>query len=103
MQTLRTINVTFQNAIAQAEKLEQSADQLRNAAKQMGDMENSLRRGWEGESASLYFRKCKELQTKMNATARDLDQIASVIRRSAKAYRETERKALEIIATDSSK
>lgn len=99
MKTARSISIAFGNAIAQAEKLENSAEQMRNSRRQLADIRNSLRNGWEGESAALYMQKCEALENKLERTAADLMQIASVIRRSAKTYRDAELRALEAIAT----
>ena len=57
MKTARSISIAFGNAIAQAEKLEASAEQMRTSKKQLDSIRDSLKAEWEGESASLYFQK----------------------------------------------
>ena len=99
MKTARSISIAFGNAIAQAEKLEASAEQMRTSKKQLDSIRDSLKAEWEGESASLYFQKCDLLGTKLEKTAGELAQIASVIRKSAKTYRDAEMKALEAVKT----
>lgn len=61
MKTARAISIAFGNAISQAEKLENSAEQMRASKRQLDEIKNSLKAGWEGESASLYFQKCEQL------------------------------------------
>lgn len=99
MKTARSISIAFGNAIAQAEKLEASAEQMRTSKKQLDSIRDSLKTEWEGESASLYFQKCDLLGAKLEKTAGELAQIASVIRKSAKTYRDAEMKALEAVKT----
>ena len=99
MKTARSISIAFGNAIAQAEKLEASAEQMRTSKRQLDSIRDSLKTEWEGESASLYFQKCDLLGAKLEKTAGELAQIASVIRRSARAYRDAEMKALEAVKT----
>ena len=99
MKTARSISIAFGNAIAQVEKLEASAEQMRTSKKQLDSIRYSLKAEWEGESASLYFQKCDLLGAKLEKTAGELAQIASVIRKSAKTYRDAEMKALEAVKT----
>lgn len=99
MATYKSISIAFGNALAQAQKLENSAEQMRNASRQLDTVKESLRSEWEGESASLYLQKCDALKQKLEKTAGDLVQIAAVIRKSAKSYRDAEIKALQAIAT----
>ncbi|MGO5083467.1 WXG100 family type VII secretion target [Oliverpabstia intestinalis] len=99
MKTARSISIAFGNAIAQAEKLEASAEQMRASKRQLDSIRDSLKTEWEGESASLYFQKCDLLGAKLDKTAGELAQIAAVIRKSARAYRDAEMKALEAVQT----
>lgn len=99
MKTARSISIAFGNAIAQAQKLENSADQMRASKRQLDGIKDSLRAEWEGESASLYLQKCDLLGAKLERTASELNQIASVIRKSAKSYRDAEMRALEAVKT----
>lgn len=99
MKTARSISIAFGNAIAQAEKLEASAEQMRASKRQLDSIRDSLKTEWEGESASLYFQKCDLLGAKLDKTAGELAQIAAVIRKSARTYRDAEMKALEAVQT----
>lgn len=76
MATYKSISIAFGNALAQAQKLENSAEQMRNASRQLDTVKESLRSEWEGESASLYLQKCDALKQKLEKTAGDLVQIA---------------------------
>lgn len=99
MRTARSISIAFDNAIAQAKRLENSAEQMRASQRQLDEIKASLKAGWEGESANLYFQKCEQLGNKLRRTAEDLEQIARVIRKSAKTYRDAEMRALDAIKT----
>lgn len=98
VKSLKSISIAFENAIAQARRLEESAAKMRNARLQLRDIQNSLRSEWQGESAQLYMQKCDILSDKLQRTADDLLKIADVIRKSAKSYKDAEVKALEAIA-----
>ena len=89
MATYKSISIAFGNALAQAQKLENSAEQMRNASRQLDTVKESLRkRNGRVRSASLYLQKCDALKQKLEKTAGDLVQIAAVIRKSAKSYRD---------------
>ena len=47
MASYKSISITFGNALAQAQKLESSAEQMRNASQKLESIEESLRSEWE--------------------------------------------------------
>lgn len=100
MATYKSISIAFGNALAQAQKLENSAEQMRNASRQLDTVKmNPCEANGRVRVASLYLQKCDALKQKLEKTAGDLVQIAAVIRKSAKSYRDAEIKALQAIAT----
>ena len=46
MATYKSISIAFGNALAQAQKLENSAEQMRNASRQLDTVKESLRSEW---------------------------------------------------------
>ena len=101
MSTLRTIQITFNNAKQQAQQLENCASDLRTASKRMETIMSDLRREWSGDAATQYLAKCSAMQERFLASAENLDKIAGAIRRAAQAYFDAEKHALEVIATQS--
>lgn len=97
MKTEATIRVEFEQTIRQAQRLEQCADELESVRRQLNALVNELRGSWEGESAGLYCQKCNELSEKLGTSRKNLDKTADVIVRSAKAYRDAELAAIQLV------
>lgn len=97
MKSKTTIQFEFQQVMSQASALEDSALELQNVRAQINTLVDSLRAGWVGESAELYFQKCNELAYKLNTSQKNLDKVADVIRKSAKAYRDAELAAIQVV------
>lgn len=100
MATLRQIFITFIDARAQADKLDECAQQLRTERGKLESSLQNLRSGWDGDAANQYYQKCMLLMQKLLRSAEELEQTANVIRQSAKAYYDAERRNLEIIASN---
>ena len=100
MATLRQIYITFLDARAQADKLDDCASQLRRERARLESNIQSLRAGWDGDTARQYQAKCQLMMEKLARTADNLEQIAGVIRRSAQAYYDAEKRNLQIIAAN---
>ena len=97
MKSKAAIQLEYRSVCAQASKLEASADELAQIRNQLDILVDNLRDGWAGESANLYFQKCEALSRKISTSQKDLDKIASVIRRTAKIYRDTEMAAIAAV------
>lgn len=97
MKTKGSIQIEYRQVINQAEKLEGCANEIHDLQRQIETLMNDLRSGWSGDSAELYLQKCNELSRKLGQSEKNLDQTAGVIRRSAKAYRDAELAALELV------
>lgn len=97
MATRASIEMDFKRAKAQAAKLEQIASDMDGLANEQlnGSMQN-LSSGWKGENANAYIAKGEKLQSKMNASASDLRNVASDIRRAAERIYRAELAALEL-------
>ena len=98
MSTERTIRITFDNARAQAQQLENCANELRGAGRQLETVMSDLRQAWSGDAATQYLVKCSAMRDRFLNSAKNLDSIAAAIRKAAQAYYDAEMRALEIIA-----
>lgn len=79
------IEMDYEQAIAQARKLEEAAVSLSTLSKSKFDNTlQNIRAGWRGDSADYYLYCGNKLQTDMNKTSLDLQTLASDIRRIAK-------------------
>lgn len=97
MATRESIEFDFQQAIAQAEKIEELSVALNTLAnnKFQGTLQN-IQVNWKGERATQYLSKGSRLQGKMDGTAGDLNSIAEDIRTIAKRIYDAEMAALSI-------
>lgn len=97
MATRESIEFDFQQAMAQADKIDDLAAALNTLSnnKFQGTLQN-INTNWKGERASEYLTKGSRLQLKMNGTADDLSGIASDIRTIARRIYEAEMAALAI-------
>ena len=87
MDALRTINITFNNAKRQADRLNECASQLQKIQRQIDSLSGNLQRDWSGDAANAFLAKCN---------ASDINQISSTIRSAANVFYAAEMKALEI-------
>ncbi len=91
------IKMDFKEAKRQADELDDIADNLRNVADR--DLEQAmaaLNSGWKGDSATLYLNKVNSVKEKTYREVRDLQSIASDIRRTARIIYEAEMEAWRI-------
>lgn len=97
MASRESIEFDFKKAKEQAKKLDEVAERLNRLSNQKfsGTMQQ-LSSVWKGENATLYLNKGDRLQEKMNATVRELQNIASDIRVVARRMYEAEMNALRI-------
>ena len=96
MKSKSAIHMKFKQVINHARELEEWSDELQQPQRQIDTLVSDLRSGWAGESAELYFEKCGLLANKLGTSQRNLDQTASVIRRSARIYRDAELEAIRL-------
>lgn len=92
-----TIYMNYRQAVNQAERLQEQAEQLsRIANTRMADMMVRLNGNWKGENAEIYLAKCAALQEKIGRTARGLFAAAAAIRTAAERTYQAEMRALEL-------
>ncbi|MCQ2509343.1 MAG: WXG100 family type VII secretion target [Lachnospiraceae bacterium] len=97
MKTKSSIEIDFNQAICEANNLRAAAEQLDSINRRLDQIVNELSTSWRGESADLYACKCRELREKIRRSTQNLDQIASVIRRTAQIHHDAELRALEAV------
>lgn len=101
MATMKTIRVTFERAERQSRNLKSCAQDLRTSYARLGETVETLGTAWQGEAASLYLEKCEQLRANLQKTIQNLEKTADTVHRSAQAYYDAEKRALELIATKS--
>lgn len=97
MKAKESIQIAYSQVRSQAQKLDNCANDLQNLQRKLDALMNDLRGGWTGESAELYLQKCSELSQKLDASRKNLDRTADAIRTTAKAYRDAELLALQLV------
>lgn len=91
------IYMNYRQAIQQADRLQDQAEQLRRiATDRMSDMMQRVNANWRGESADAYMAKCIAMQEKVNRTAQNLTGTANALRTAAQRTYNAEMRALEI-------
>lgn len=97
MKSESTIKMEYNDVIVQANKLDKCVSELQEVTRQLDQVINDLRAGWEGESANLFCSKCDELYVKIKRSSNDVDKTSDVIRRTARIYRDMELAAIKIL------
>lgn len=91
------IKIHFQQAVRQAEELEETAGELRKLAREeLGQALQNLSGVWKGEAADSYLNRGTRLETKMEKSAKDLEVTAAVIRSTAKRIYDAEMQAYRL-------
>lgn len=91
------INMDFQKALAEADKVDSSASSISSMVK--GKYESSIQTlstNWKGAGAEKYLKKCTALQTNLNGVASNMKRVASTIRTQARIIYDAEMEALRI-------
>jgi WXG100 family type VII secretion target len=93
--TLFSIQMDFTKAKAQANQLEQIAQDIEKLAN--SDLEecmSGVATNWKGESATAYVKKGRQLEVEMRKSAKELRKIAQTIRKVAKNTYDAEKTAI---------
>lgn len=97
MSSLSEIYFNYNEAIAQANRLDGIASKMQNAAnRDMQGILNDVSRAWKSDSAPLYVRKGEKVRGDMQTSSKNLKRIASTIRTIAKRVRDAELEAWRI-------
>lgn len=92
------IAFNYDSAMTQSRELDKICDDLMNLIRlelQPGAQEVGA--AWKGESARIFLEKNDELMTHMRKTVRIASSVAEAVRISAKAIRDAEEKAKQIV------
>ena len=95
--TMYTIQMDFQKAKNQADKLERIAKDLNNVAN--NDMSGCMRdvsANWKGENAKVYVNKGYVVAENLRSAAAGLNQAAATVRTIAQNTYNAEKRALEL-------
>lgn len=91
------INMNYQRALRQAEKLDALAEQIKRVGTtQLNQIKAAEAAGWKGENEAAMRYKIDQLQEKVKATSKSLKDIASTIRTVATNTFNAEMRAWEI-------
>ena len=86
-----SIQLNYQQAIAQARKLESLAEELRTIANtNLNNTISDLSANWNGDSAAAFIAKAVKARDDILANVSELNKAASVIRESAENIKKAE-------------
>ena len=95
--TRKSIEITFNNALAQARTLDECAERLEQMASgNLVNITSELNAVWTGNEAQSFLSKTTLIGTNVLKTAKRLRKLAESLRQVARIFRESELKALEI-------
>ncbi len=89
------IQIDFNNAEAQAKKLDQAAAECQDAIRAIQKEYAKLEHSWQGDSGDAMKEKLSETLTKLIKTKAQLEQIAANIRSVAKSLLEHDQESAE--------
>lgn len=91
------IQMDYNNAIRQADSLNEIAKELDNTAdRDFQDCISEISRSWTGENSEAYQRKCGQLQEKIGKSADQLRKTAETIKKIAQNTYNAEMTALKL-------
>lgn len=95
--SLTTIEINFQSAQEQANRIEEAANSMKQLAnQQMTETFQRISACWKGEAASAYLSKAEKVKQEVTSTADALYTIAKKIREQARRIYEAEKQAIAI-------
>ena len=86
------IQIDYENAIAQAKKLELAAEECGQASKTLKSQSGNSERFWQGASGNAMRRKIDESVKELNTLQSELRATASAIRTIAEELRRKDKK-----------
>ena len=99
----REIEINFNNALMQANALENLAGEIRGLSGNYADTMNAISANWNSENSVIYLNKGALLNTSIGNTASDLEIITRNIRSTARRIYEAEKEAERLAAERLSK
>lgn len=96
---MELLEIDFQKARKQADKLDRLAKDLEKLTKQeYSTTMEQIRSNWTGDSANRYLSKGALLESEMEGTVKKLKNVANSIRSTVNRLEEAQRKAQEVIS-----
>lgn len=86
------IEITYNAAIKEAEKLEACADNMEKSKTKLAHASETLASAWSSEGAVKYRSACTKLQEELSYNAAYIRKVAKALRKTAKVYKEAEMK-----------
>ncbi len=97
MKSKAQIRMNFVKARADADKIDRIAAMMRKLSREkMENSMNNLAAAWTGTNSRLFLKKEGQLQTDIDQTVRNLNDIADDIRKIAQRVYDAEMRAYEI-------
>ena len=91
------IRMDYNRAVAQANSLEQIAEEMRNSAENdLRDCMSEIAGNWTGENARAYLQKVEKLSDSVRKTSERLKDTAEAIRKIARNTYNADMRALEL-------
>lgn len=103
MITKAMLYMDYTQAKQRAQELETLADEIKMLASR--DITNSLENlssSWTGDNAALFMSKGEQVRQQISSLAKDLQEVATSIRQTAKTIYDTELRAIEIALNNTS-
>lgn len=91
-----SIIMDYRNAMRQAEKIADAANELATRQQEIEQYINTIRTGWTGDNALMYTKKLEVSKMNIEKLQKKLNNIAEVVKRIARRTYETEMATLEI-------
>lgn len=95
--TRRMVEITFDEALRQASRIEACADDMDRVARtNIPGICSEIGEAWQGDSAGAYLTKVETSADNIAATANRLTEIAQTLRTVARIFRDSELAAIEL-------
>ena len=94
------IAFNYNEAVKQANKLEQISEELQNLIEgTLKNWQSELECTWKGDSAQIYLQRTEKLYKDINQTAKITSAVATAVRISAKNIKVAEDAASQMVKT----
>ena len=94
--TAYAIQMDYDRAMRQADKLDECARKIKNQRKQLQTCRHRVAGAWQGENGTLYVKKLATLEGSLAESEKKLRQIATTVRDVARRTYQAEQRALAI-------
>lgn len=85
---MSVVEIDYRDTLKKADQLEELARELRTiASRDLQDLQSGVSRAWKGSSAERYKKHAQTLSRQVEAQAKNLQNAAKGLRRTAERYR----------------